>query len=249
MNKFFKNIFLLLIVSALLVSCQKQTDVYNSAPLSDYFNPTIGHYIEYRLDSTVFIYYGQRDTVIKYRARDVVEAAITDNVGRPSYRVVRYLSDTNGVSTWVPTATFMVTPTQTCLEVVDNNMRFQKLRLPVTDGFTWKGNTYFDTYSIGSTVRFMDNWEYLYKNIHRPFTVWNNKVIDSTISVDQRDETIGFPNDLNAYSERTLSNEVYGKGIGMISKNLLHWEYQPPNGANPGFKIGYGIKLTMIRHQ
>lgn len=249
MTNFLRYLFLTITIAFLLESCQKQIDIYKSASLSDYFNPTIGHFIEYRLDSTVFIYYGQRDTVIKYRAKDVVEAAITDNLGQPSYRVVRYLSDTNGVSPWVPAATFMVTPTTNCLEVVDNNLRFQKLRLPVTNGFSWKGNTYFDTYSIGSNVRFMDNWEYMYKDIHQPFTVWNNKVVDSTLTIDHKDETIGFPNDRNSYSERTFSNEVYAKGIGLIAKNILHWEYQPPNGANPGFKTGYGIKLTMIRHQ
>jgi hypothetical protein len=229
-----------------IAGCQK-TDVYQSPPLSDYFNSVIGHYIEYRLDSTVFIFYGQRDTVVKYRAKDVVEAAIVDNLGRPSYRVVRYLSDTSGTRPWVPKATFMVTPSQQSLEVVDNNLRFQKLILPIKDSYTWKGNSYFDTYSIGSTVRYMDGWDYTYKNIHKPYSIWNNQTIDSTITIEQRNETIGSPSDSYAYSEKNISEEVYAKGVGLVYKNFLHWEYQPPNGGNPGYKTGYGIKLTMIQ--
>lgn len=237
---------LLWIVFIGIAGCQKN-DTYQSAPLSDYYNTTIGHTIEYRLDSTVFIFYGQRDTVIKYRAKDVVEAAITDNLGRPSFRVVRYLSDTTGTSPWIPKATFLVTPTVQTLEVVENNLRFQKLKLPISDNYTWKGNTFLDTYSLGSTIRYMDDWDYAYKNLQKPYMVWNNVRVDSTITIKQRDEIIGTPSDYYAYSEKNLSEEVYAKGIGLIYKNFIHWEYQPPNGGNPGYKTGYGIKLTMIQ--
>ena len=32
----------------------------------------------------------------------------------------------------------------------------------------------------------------------------------------------------------------------LIHKDFLHWIYQPPQNNNPGFRSGYGIKLTMI---
>ena len=81
----------IIIVTA--VSCSK-TEKFPSAELSTYMNLQVGKYVRYRLDSTQFINFGQKDTVIKYQAKEVIDAAITDNLGRPSWRVIRYLSDT-----------------------------------------------------------------------------------------------------------------------------------------------------------
>ena len=39
--------------------------------------------------------------------------------------------------------------------------------------------------------------------------------------------------------------EFYAKGIGMVSQELVMWEYQPRNG---GYKVGFGVKHTMLNH-
>jgi hypothetical protein len=81
-----------------------------------------------------------------------------------------------------------------------------------------------------------------------PYTVIAG-TIDSTLIVRQQDQTLNDPSDLSHYSQRDYSIEVYGKGIGLIYKDFLHWSYQPPNSGNSaGFKIGYGIRLNMISH-
>ena len=49
------------------------------------------------------------------------------------------------------------------------------------------------------------------------------------------------------YAERTYAVEKYGKGIGLIYKEFLHWEFQGSQSSSPGF-IGFGIKLTIIDH-
>ena len=228
-------------------SCKK-TETYPSAELSEYMNLQVGKYVRYRLDSTRFINFGQKDTVIKYQAKEVIDAAITDNLGRPGWRVIRYLSDTTGTSPWTPSATYSLIPSRESVEVVENNLRFLKLRLPVTEGYNWKGNSFIDTYSSNSEVRFMDDWDYTFENVSNSFTVWNNKIVEKTITVNQRDEVIGAPADPTVYSEKTFSKEVFGEGIGLIYRDFLHWEYQPTNGQNPGYKIGYGIKMVMIDH-
>jgi len=92
------------------------------------------------------------------------------------------------------------------------------------------------------------DWDYTYESLNTPFTVFNNVTVDTTITVNQRDEVSGDPNNPNYYSEINFSKEVYGKGIGLIYKDFLHQEYQPPTGGNPGYKLGYGIKLNMISH-
>ena len=240
---------LLIFTILLLNSCEKKDD-YSTPQVTDYLKLEIGSYVRYRLDSTIWVNFGQKDTVLKYQAKDVVDAAITDNLGRPSYRIVRYISDTTGTDPWVPTATFLLTPTRESVELVENNLRFVKLKLPVLEGYNWKGNSYVSTQSADPNweFRFMDDWDYTYENVNGPYTVWNNQIVENTLTVNQRDETIGFPNDPAAYSEFTTSQEVFGKNIGLIYRNFLHWEYQPPNGGNPGYKSGYGIRMVMIDH-
>lgn len=247
MQKLFTRIALPIIAITVFMACEKK-DTFSSAAVEDYFSFEVGKFVRYRLDSTLYINFGQKDTVVKYQAKDVIEAAVTDNTGRPSWRVVRYLSDSAGTKPWTPSATFLITPTRETIEWNENNLRFQKLKLPIKEGFNWKGNSFIDTYSINSEVRFMDDWDYTYEDMDAPFTVWNNQTIENTITVNQRDEVIGFPNDPNLFSEKTYSKEVFGKGIGMIFRDFIHWEYQPPNGGNPGYKNGYGIKMVMIEH-
>src|ERR1700740_3514150 len=115
--------FLLIAFSMLLLGitgCRKSSN-YPAMPLSDYMPLSVGKYITYRLDSLIFINFGTSDTVFSYLARDIIEDSITDNEGRPSLRVVRYLSDTTGTMPWTPIETYMVTPTQNNVQVVETN--------------------------------------------------------------------------------------------------------------------------------
>ena len=249
MKKILSSALIVSLLIVTIVSCEKKDD-YTSEPLTDYLNLKIGSFVRYRLDSTRYINFGQKDTVIKYQAKDVIDAEIVDAMGRTSYRVVRYLSDTTGTKPWVPSGTYMITPTRENVEVIENNLRYLKLRLPIADGFNWKGNSYISTKSADKdwVYRFMDDWDYTYENLGESFNVFNNQTIPNTITINQRDDLAGFPNDPALYSEYTFSKEVYGKGIGLIFRDFLHWEYQPPRGTDPGYKEGFGIKLVMIDH-
>jgi len=251
MRKYITHIIALCSVGIVFTQCKKQTDVFTSAPLSDYFSPQVGKYIIYRLDSTEFVNFGQTTIYTHYQAKDEIDAAVVDNLGRPAFRVVRYLRDTAGKTQWVPTTTYMIVPTDKVVEVIEENFRYQKLVLPINEGFNWKGNSYINIYSGGDLnwdYGYLDDWDYTYESVNAPYTVFNNQVIDSTLTVNQRDEIAGHPEDPTSYSQINYSVEVYGKGIGLVFKDFLHVEYQPPKGGDPGYKTGYGIKLNMISH-
>jgi hypothetical protein len=248
MKKKIYTLTLLLLSGLFLIRCSDKKDSFMSDPLADYMSLAVGKYITYRLDSLKYVNFGQKDTTIKYQAKDVVDAAITDNLGRPAWRIIRYLNDTAALGTWMPDITYVITPTTSTLEVIENNLRFQKLKLPIMDEFSWKGNTYIDTYSGSSDVRYMDDWDYTYANVGQPFTPFTIPIA-VTITVNQRDETLGTINNLDAYSERNFSQEVYGKGIGLVYKNFLHWVFQPRTSTYPnGYYDGFGITLRMIDH-
>lgn len=243
-----RKLFLSLIVIAAVVfsGCKKSTDVLDLASVSDYYPMQVGKYVTYNLDSTIFINFGAKDTVVKYQVKHEIDAQITDNLGRPAYRVIRYIRKT-AANPWAPDNTFMAVPTEFAAEFVENNMRFLKLKAPIRDGYTWKGNTYIDTYSINSNVKYLADWDYTYDSVNVSQTI-GGFALDSTIKVAQRDEIIGNPGDPNSYSELNFGEEKYAKGIGLVYRNFYHIEYQPPTPGRSGYRIGYGVKMTMIDH-
>jgi hypothetical protein len=206
----------------------------------------VGKYITYRLDSLKFINFG--DTLTSYLAKDVIDDSITDGSGRPSWRVIRYLSDTNGTAPWIPTEAYMITPTRETIEVVEDNLRYQKLKLPIVNDFSWKGNSYIDTRSLSSTVPYLWNWDYTYANVGAPYTVLGG-TIPNTLTVNQRMDSTNTVDTVYTYFEKNYSMEVYGKGIGLIYKYFLHSEFQGPNdNSSTGITTGYGITLNMVDH-
>ena len=120
-----KNILVLItIISALVfTSCNKSSEVLEVGTVKEYSPFIICKYISYNLDSTVYINFGTKDTVIKYQVKHEVDALITDNLGRPAYRIIRYIRKT-AANPWVPDNTFMAVPTDFAMEFVENNMRF-----------------------------------------------------------------------------------------------------------------------------
>ncbi|MDQ6813467.1 MAG: hypothetical protein M3040_07025, partial [Bacteroidota bacterium] len=165
-----------------------------------------------------------------------------------SYRIFRLIRDTAGLTPWQPAATFVATPTPQTVEFVDNNLRFIKLHAPVVEGYTWKGNSFIDAKSANSTVGFLDEWQYEYRNLGQPFTTLTTKY-DSTVTVFQQDETTPpGPFNKNNYQQRNFGTEVFAKGIGMVYKEFLHWTWQitpPPAKYEDG---SYGVKLRLISH-
>ena len=242
-----KTLLLIIIIAAVIfTSCKKSTDVLDLPSVNEYSPFIIGKYITYNLDSTVFINFGTKDTVIKYQVKHVVDARITDNLGRPAYRIIRYIRKT-AANPWNPDNTFMAVPTDFAMEFVENNMRFLKLKGPVRDGFIWKGNSYIDTYSLNSNVKYLDDWDYTYDSVNVKKTI-GTFTLDSTLHVAQRDEV--FPKIFNpaSYSETNFSSENYAKGLGLVYRNFLHVEYQPARPGVGAYRVGYGVKMTMIDH-
>ena len=243
-----KYIIGLFFITLFFISCKKENDIYTTESINDYYPLQVGKYITYDLDSTVFVNFGQEDTIVSYQVQDRVDAQITDNLGRPAYRIIRYIrQDTS--QDWTPNNTFMAVPTQNSIEYVENNLRFLKLELPIKEGFTWKGNSYIDTYSVNSELQYLDDWDYTYDSIDVPLTI-NSLTIDSTIKVAERDEFLGQDPSIpgTQYAEKTYALEKYGKGIGLIYREFLHWEYQGGQTGVPGYFVGYGVKLSITDH-
>lgn len=242
-------VYALIVIAIMQAGCKKETEQVVSLQLEDFAPQWAGKFISYQLDTFKYLPFSLKDTTISYQVKYLTDALVEDNLGRPAYRVIRYIRK-GGLDAWIPDNTFLSVNTGNSLEFIENNLRFLKMKLPVREGYSWKGNTYIDTYSLNSGVRYLDDWDYTYEAVNEPATVGVFQ-LDSTIKVSQRDEVIGNPADANAYSEINTSSEIYAKGTGLVYRHFLHTEFQPatPGGTGAGYTDdSYGITLTMIDH-
>lgn len=247
------NQFLLLLTcTALFFSCKKETEEFKAQPVSDYVVTQPGKYIIYRTDSTLFPNFGASTKINSYQEKFEIDAATADNLGRPSYRVFRYIRDTAGTQAWKPQGTLFFTPTENNLEVIENNLRFLKLAGPVKQDKTWKGNRYLPNnpysayYEFSNDVNIAD-WDYTYKGLDETIKL-NNKTVTNVVTVEQINESINAPvTTPAAYGYINTSIEKYAKGIGLVYQELTMWEYQPPASPRPGYR-GFGVKRSMLDH-
>ncbi|HVS95206.1 MAG TPA: hypothetical protein VHE54_01935 [Puia sp.] len=246
----------------LVTSCKKTikfTDTPNySGQLTDFFMPMkVGKFAIYRLDSLNFYFYGQLDTVTAYIAKDSVEDSTVDAAGRPTWIVTRYLSDTLGATGWNANISYLVTPSTQRIEVLEDNLRFVKLAWPISQGFSWQGNTYLpyapyqDFFDYNDDAHLsLDNWNYSYQQVDQPFSAYGQQY-DSTLTVQEANDSINASiSDPNSFGSRTYWTETYAKHVGLVYRHTELWEYQPPtpDGTQTGYKIGFKLTQTLLQH-
>lgn len=73
-------------------SCNEKEE-FVTEQLNEYIPLQVGKYITYRIDSLVFTNFGRTIETRRYQVKEQVDAQITDNLGRPSFRIYRYLRD------------------------------------------------------------------------------------------------------------------------------------------------------------
>jgi hypothetical protein len=234
----------------LMISCTKENANFTLQSVNDYFPLEVGKYITYDLDSTVVTHFSQELTIKHYQAQYRVDAKVTDNLGREAFTISRYLR-TDSTQPWTIDNVFTAVPTGKSIEFIEDNLRFIKLMMPIEEGFSWKGNSYLATYpypmfqSDGDS--FTEGWDYAYDSIGVPLTL-NSTTIGSTLKVTEVDDTHGDPTlQPNEYAYKIYSVEKYGKGIGLIYRELFLWEYQPQYTISPGY-TGFGVKMSIIDH-
>jgi len=246
-----KWIFALVCLSTIFLSCKKQVDSLKSESIGDYYPLKIGNSIIYSVDSTIYTNLGTSKTVRSYIMKDRVDSIITDNLGRPSFKVRRSIRSSSDTTKWIDTYSYLVTfdTIKQRIELVENNLRFIKLVSPVVTGMQWNGTSFINT--VGNPeLQYLADWRFTYENVRRPFSV-NGISYTETITINQRNDSIGSPSNKNFYFELSRSKEVYSKSIGLIYREFLHETWQPANGSSAaGYyeSNSYGIKLSILSH-
>lgn len=243
----------LLALSLLLSGCVSQKEDLSAIPTAaDYIRLQPDKYLIYRLDSTVFTKNGRAQEVHAYQEKHVVDAEVKDNLGRPSYRVFRFLSDTAGVSGWSAAGAYMITLLPNSVEVIEDNLRVLKLYTPISPGASWKGNRYLPSDPYAGRYSFsndddMADWEFKITGVGETTTCGTMNLSD-VITLRQQDETTNDPATMpGSYATRSYSLEQYAKNLGLVFQELTLWEYQPNDGGTP-YKTGFSVKRSLIDH-
>jgi hypothetical protein len=243
------NHFLTLLACVFLLSCEKETEAFQTEAVSDYLLTKPGKYITYRTDSMV-TNRGAAFITHSYQEKHQVDALFTDNLGRSSYRVFRYLRDTAGSGPWKPSGSYFVTPLDNTAEVIENNLRFLKLAGPIKETNYWKGNRFLpaDLYaSYDLDGNGIEDWEYSYVGTGTAVSL-GGKLYNNVITVEQVNESINAPvTNFGEYGFKNYSVEQYAKGLGLVYQEFVVWQYQPTNVSRPGYR-GFGVKRSIIDH-
>ena len=244
---------LLAFIVSILFSCNKKEE-FITDKISDYIILTPGKYITYRLDSLVFTSFGRIIETHRYQVKVQVDALITDNLGRPSYRVYRYQRDSLGTTAWQPAGTYFITVLSDQAELIEDNLRFIKMHMPIKDGFSWKGNKYLPTDPYGSKYNFsnddnMGDWDFYYDGASSAFS-YRGINYSNVYSIEEANEAFNVPiTSPTSYAAKSRSVEKYSKTIGLVYREYELWEYQPnPGGSGGPYYTGFGIKKWMIDH-
>ncbi len=248
------------VASLLLFSCSEKKEQFETELLTEYVAPQPGKYITYRTDSMVFTNFGRNTEIHKYQEKHVIDALITDNLGRPAYRVFRYFRDSTDAFSWTeaqpwePGGSYIITILPDQVEVTEDNLRFIKMHLPMREGFSWKGNKFLPADPYSTLYNFsnddnMADWDYYFDSFNSGFSHAGQNYTN-VWSIEAADEAYNVPiTDVNAYAAKSRAVEKYAKGIGLVYREYELWEYQPNTGGSGGpYKTGFGVTMWMIDH-
>ncbi len=246
----FSRLALLVITTVTLFSCSNKTELITTEELSDYMPLQAGKYITYRLDSLIYTNFGTLTQVHRYQVKHVVDGQITDNLGRPSYRVYTYIRDSAGTQPWSANGTYFVTPLAQQTELIDDNFRTIKLHLPIREGFQWKGNAYLPFHPYSPTYNFINDgdiqdWDFIYEAVEPSVTYRGNAYKDVLNVMQMNDKSNAPVTNVNSIGYQTLSVDKYSKNIGLVYRDLILWDYQTSPSQH---YTGFGITMWMIDH-
>jgi hypothetical protein len=201
------SIFIAVCSCILFFSCAKKKIPDSTALLGlDYYPTTIGKYVIYNVDSTIYNSLTQDTIVSKYQIKEKITDRFTDNEGQDALRLERFIKKYNPTKpydsiAWTIKEVWLVNATSKSIQVVEGNVRFTKLIFPIQQSASWDGNA---KNTIGE-------WLYSYEYIDKSEVI-GTKQLDNVLSIKQKNyrTLISYQN----YAEK------YAKGVGLVYREI-----------------------------
>ncbi len=142
-----KNGIIAVIFALGFFSCKEEVPEPATVKGLEYFPLTIGRFVEYEADSTVYTEVPKDTLYFKYRIKEKIVEEFIDNQGVKSYRLERYIKLFNALipydsMAWQIKEAWLVKANNTRVQVQENNHLFTKLIFPTLENASWDGNAY-----------------------------------------------------------------------------------------------------------
>lgn len=230
----------MVVISVAVFSCKKKKEPVKQDLGEAYYPPTVGRYVVYNVDSTVYDELFFKPTYSKYQIKEKIEEEFTDNQGRPALKLIRYIKKFDSVipysaMPWTIKDVWQVNVTSKNVEIVEENIRFVKLIFPVKENGTWNGNV----------TNTMDEWQYKYSYMNNTETIGGIN-FEKVALVTQKD----FPTLIS----RQYYVEKYAKDVGLVYREIIDITFKdtivPINYPLNNVKSKYGVvyKSTVLSY-
>lgn len=209
-----KGLFILCALIAVIVvfSCKKKKEAEKPDLGEAYYPPTIGKYVIYDVDSTVYDEFTFKGKNSKYQIKEKITEEYTDSQGRPALKLIRYIKKFDSIipysaMPWTIKDVWQVNITNKNVEIVEENIRFVKLIFPVKESSTWDGNS----------TNTMGQWDYTYAYVDNKESI-NGNSFDKVTQVTQKN----FPTLIS----REYYIEKYAKDVGLVYREIIDIDFQ-----------------------
>ena len=204
-----KGLFITFSIIAVIAvfSCKKKKAPEKPDLGEAYYPATIGRYVIYDVDSTVYdeLFFKAKNS--KYQIKEKITEEFVDSQGRNALRLMRYIKKFDSIipysaMPWTIKDVWQVNISNKNVEIVEENIRFVKLIFPVKEGSTWDGNS---TNTIGQ-------WDYTYSFVDKNESI-NGNNFEKVALVTQKN----FPTLIS----RQYYVEKYAKEVGLVYREII----------------------------
>ncbi len=239
---------IILFLTLLATSCKKDSFTAESDFGYAYQPGELGHWVDYEVDSFYFSDITIPATIdtAHYYIREFLDMSYTDASGAEVIRVEQY-KKYNLNDPWIIDEVGSFKLSKENFQRYFKDLRFMNLLFPVRDDNEWQGNIFLNV-NNEATLEYLDDskydWRYRYTYSNEPIQI-GSFLLDSCLQVIQIDEENLF--------EKKYSEEIYARGIGLVSKEMIILNTQAPPSSQPfleraqsGFILRY--KLIDYKH-
>jgi len=239
----------------LINSCQKTKEEFiEEYPVQSFLPLKKGDSSFFRLDSIELTPFRQNFSAFNsYLIKEEVTDTVYDNLNQPYWKINRFIKkDTTGKGFWNDYGYYLIAAKKDEMIMMEENLKFVKMKAPVRTSFFWKGNSYLPNEAFPEYDFSIDNnmlkWNYTYLDVGTSEIIGtNDQPFDNVVTIEHVDQILNadFNNNIllsNSFASREKSIEKYAKNIGLVYREQTLWEYQPTKGK----KIGYMLKMWRI---
>jgi len=205
------NTIAFLFLALSFFSCKEETLEPETVKGLEYYPLTIGRFVEYQADSTVYTEVPKDTLYFTYRIKEKLVEEYIDNQGHKTYRLERYIKSFNTQQpydsmAWQIKEAWLVKADERRIQVQENNNLYTKLIFPTIENASWDGNAY----------NFLGKSTYSYDYVDRAETI-NSVPLSRVLKVSQKTDTT------NKILYK-LEYEQYAADVGLVFREYTQLE-------------------------